>query len=136
MLDLVVTNWAWLVLALIVGGTAGYLSIRAHAGRRRAAEAKAAEDARRAAEAKAAEKAGIATPQAQLLATAGETKHSTGVKSGTIKIDASADTPVVDAEMRKLGDSLPPEAPAVEGEGRYDGRRPYGLAAPRSRAPD
>jgi predicted flap endonuclease-1-like 5' DNA nuclease len=282
MLDLVVTNWAWLVLALIAGSAAGYLSIRAHAGRRRAAEAKAAEDARRAAEAKAAEdarraaeakaaedarraaeakaaedarraaeakaaedarraaeakatedarraaeakaaedarraaeakaaeEAGIATtahpgtrpkgiaappmnqtddlklikgigpknekicndlgvyqfsqiadwtpdeavwvghhiafpgriereywiPQAQLLATGGETEHSTGVKSGTIKIDASADAPLVDAEVRKLGDSLPRQAAGVEGEGRHDGRRPYGLAAPRGGAPD
>jgi predicted flap endonuclease-1-like 5' DNA nuclease len=58
------------------------------------------------------------------------------VKSGTIKIDASADAPLVDAEVRKLGDSLPRQAAGVEGEGRHDGRRPYGLAAPRGGAPD
>jgi hypothetical protein len=52
----------------------------------------------------------------------GETEHSTGVKSGTIKIDASADAPLLDAEVRKLGDSLPRQAAGVEGEGRHDGR--------------
>jgi predicted flap endonuclease-1-like 5' DNA nuclease len=222
MLDLVVTNWAWIVLALIAGSAAGYLLTRAHAARRRATEAKAAEDARRVAEAKtaedarraagakAAEDAGMANvahpgkrpegiaaapvnqtddlklikgigpkneklcndlgvyhfsqiadwtpdeavwvghhiafpgrverehwiPQAQFLATGGETEHSAGVKSGTIKIDASADAPLVDTEARKLGDSLPRQAAAFEGESRYDGRRPYGLAAPRGGSPD
>ena len=234
MLDLVVTHWAWLVLALVAGSAAGYLWIWVHAGRRRAAEARAAEDARRAAEAKAAEdarrtaeakaaddarraaeakaaeEAGIVTaahpckrpegitappvnqtddlklikgigpkyekicndlgvyhfsqiadwtpdeavwvghhialpgriereywiPQARLLATGGETEHSAGVKSGNINIDASADAPLVEAEARKLGDSLPRQAAAFEGESRHDGRRPYGLAAPRGGAPD
>ena len=74
--------------------------------------------------------------QGWVLAAGGETEHSTVVKSGTTKIDASADAPLVDAEVRKLGDSLPRQAAGAEGEGRHDGRRPDGLAAPRGGAPD
>jgi hypothetical protein len=40
--------------------------------------------------------------QGWVLAAGGETEHSTGVKSGTIKINASADAPLVDAEVRKV----------------------------------
>jgi len=74
--------------------------------------------------------------QAQLLASGADTEHSAGVKSGAIRIDASADAPLNDAQVKKLADSLPQRAAAVEGESQHDGRRPYGLAAPRGGAGD
>jgi predicted flap endonuclease-1-like 5' DNA nuclease len=66
--------------------------------------------------------------QAKLLASGGETEHSRAVKSGAIAIDDKADEPLDPAAAEMLGQSLPEQAAAVDGEGKHPGRRPYGLA--------
>jgi predicted flap endonuclease-1-like 5' DNA nuclease len=75
-------------------------------------------------------------PQAKLLASGGDTDHSAGVRSGTIRVDDSADAPLDAAAADALAKSLPEQAGAVEGEARHAGRRPYGLAAPLGGQPD
>ena len=75
-------------------------------------------------------------PQAKLLASGGDTDHSAGVKSGTIRVDDSADAPLDAAAADALAKSLPEQAGAVEDEARHAGRRPYGLAAPLGGQPD
>jgi len=74
--------------------------------------------------------------QARLLAAGGETEHSAGVRAGTITVDETADAPLDAAAAAALGDSLPRQAPPVEGEAKHPGRRPYGLAAPLGGQPD
>jgi predicted flap endonuclease-1-like 5' DNA nuclease len=75
-------------------------------------------------------------PQAELLASGGDTDHSAGVKSGTILVDDSADAPLDATAADALAKSLPEQAGAVEDEARHAGRRPYGLAAPLGGQPD
>jgi predicted flap endonuclease-1-like 5' DNA nuclease/uncharacterized membrane protein YeaQ/YmgE (transglycosylase-associated protein family) len=75
-------------------------------------------------------------PQAKLLASGGDTEHSTGVKAGTIVLDARADAPLDEAQTATLRESLPAQAEAVENETRHAGRRPYGLRAPRGTGRD
>jgi len=70
-------------------------------------------------------------PQAKLLASGGDTDHSTGVKAGTIALDEGADAPLDEAQTATLRESLPEQAAPVENETRHAGRRPYGLRAPR-----
>jgi predicted flap endonuclease-1-like 5' DNA nuclease len=70
-------------------------------------------------------------PQAKLLASGGDTDHSTGVKAGTIALDEGADAPLDEAQTATLRESLPEQALPVENETRHAGRRPYGLRAPR-----
>jgi len=70
-------------------------------------------------------------PQAKLLASGGDTDHSTGVKAGTIALDEGADVPLDEAQTATLRGSLPEEAAPVENEARHVGRRPYGLRTPR-----
>jgi predicted flap endonuclease-1-like 5' DNA nuclease len=69
-------------------------------------------------------------PQAKLLASGGDTDHSTGVKAGTIALDEGADAPLDEAQTATLRESLPEQAAPVENETRHAGRRPYGLRAP------
>jgi predicted flap endonuclease-1-like 5' DNA nuclease/uncharacterized membrane protein YeaQ/YmgE (transglycosylase-associated protein family) len=69
-------------------------------------------------------------PQAKLLASGGDTDHSTGVKAGTIALDEGADAPLDEAQTATLRESLPEQAAPVENEARHAGRRPYGLRAP------
>jgi predicted flap endonuclease-1-like 5' DNA nuclease len=69
--------------------------------------------------------------QAKLLASGGDTEHSTGVKAGTIALDERADAPLDEAETATLRKWLPEQAARVENEARHAGRRPYGLLAPR-----
>jgi predicted flap endonuclease-1-like 5' DNA nuclease len=68
--------------------------------------------------------------QAKLLAAGGDTEHSTGVKTGSIQIDATADNPLGDHEAAALRAGLPAQAAAVDEEARHEGRRPYGLKSP------
>jgi predicted flap endonuclease-1-like 5' DNA nuclease len=75
-------------------------------------------------------------PQARLLAAGVDTPFSTGVKSGAIKIDESADAPLSDAEAEAFAAAMPAAAPTVEGEDAHEGARPLGLAAPKGGAPD
>jgi predicted flap endonuclease-1-like 5' DNA nuclease len=75
-------------------------------------------------------------PQAKLLGAGIDTEHSTGVKSGTIRIDDSADAPMAEAEAISFAASMPAMLPTVEGEGRHPGSRPLGLAAPRGGVAD
>jgi len=70
-------------------------------------------------------------PQAKLLASGGDTDHSTGVKAGTIALDEGADAPLDEAQAAVLRGALPEQAAPVENETRHAGRRPYGLRAPR-----
>ena len=70
-------------------------------------------------------------PQAKLLASGGDTDHSTGVKAGTIALDEGADAPLDEAQAAMLRGALPEQAAPVENETRHAGRRPYGLRAPR-----
>ena len=70
-------------------------------------------------------------PQAKLLASGGDTEHSTGVKAGTIALDAGADAPLDEAQTASLRNALPEQAAPLENETRHAGRRPYGLLAPR-----
>ena len=74
--------------------------------------------------------------QARLLASGGDTEHSTGVKAGTIALDERADAPLDEAQTATLRESLPAQAEAVENETRHAGRRPYGLRAPRGNQRD
>jgi predicted flap endonuclease-1-like 5' DNA nuclease/uncharacterized membrane protein YeaQ/YmgE (transglycosylase-associated protein family) len=69
--------------------------------------------------------------QAKLLASGGDTEHSTGVKAGTIALDERADAPLDEAQTATLRNWLPEQAAPVENEARHAGRRPYGLLAPR-----
>jgi predicted flap endonuclease-1-like 5' DNA nuclease/uncharacterized membrane protein YeaQ/YmgE (transglycosylase-associated protein family) len=69
--------------------------------------------------------------QAKLLASGGDTEHSTGVKAGTIALDERADAPLDEAQTATLRKWLPELAGPVENEARHAGRRPYGLLAPR-----
>ncbi len=75
-------------------------------------------------------------PQAQLLAAGLDTDHSTGVKSGAIKIDETSDAPMSDAEASALAANLPAVAPKVEGEEAHAGARPLGLASARGGVSD
>ena len=75
-------------------------------------------------------------PQAKLLAAGIDTPHSSGVKSGAVVIDDSADAPLSDAEAQALVAELPKEMAAVEGEDKHEGRRPLGLADARANKPD
>jgi predicted flap endonuclease-1-like 5' DNA nuclease len=70
-------------------------------------------------------------PQAKLLASGGDTEHSTGVQAGTIAVDEGADAPLNEAQTAALLTWLPEQAAPVENETRHAGRRPYGLLAPR-----
>ena len=74
--------------------------------------------------------------QARLLGAGLETEHSAGVKSGAIKVDASADAALSDAEAGALKAALPQTAPAVADEGKFEGKRPLGLAQPRGGSAD
>ncbi|MCB1536867.1 MAG: cell envelope biogenesis protein TolA [Rhodoblastus sp.] len=74
--------------------------------------------------------------QAKLLAAGIETPHAAAVKSGAIKIDESADTPLSDEEAKAFAASLPQQAPKVEGEHAHAGARPLGLAAPKGGGAD
>jgi predicted flap endonuclease-1-like 5' DNA nuclease len=72
--------------------------------------------------------------QARLLASGGETEHSTAVKSGAVVVDDRADQPLDPAAAETVGRSLPEQAAAIDGEDKHPGRRPYGLAAARGKA--
>jgi predicted flap endonuclease-1-like 5' DNA nuclease len=67
--------------------------------------------------------------QARLLASGGETAHSSAVKSGDLVVDDSADEPLDQAAADQLASNLPAAAAAVEGEDKHAGRRPFGLSA-------
>src|SRR5215472_5509658 len=69
--------------------------------------------------------------QAKLLASGGDTEHSTAVKAGTIALDERADAALDEAQTATLRTWLPEQAAPVENEARHAGRRPYGLLAPR-----
>ena len=75
-------------------------------------------------------------PQARLLAAGVDTPFSTGVKSGAIKIDETADAPLSAAEADAFAATMPAAAPTVEGEDAHEGARPLGLAAAKGGAPD
>jgi len=65
--------------------------------------------------------------QARLLASGGETEHSSAVKSGSLVVDDSADEPLDQAAADLVAATLPAPAAAVEGEDKHAGRRPFGL---------
>ncbi len=67
--------------------------------------------------------------QARLLASGGETEHSSAVKSGSLVVDDSADEPLDQASAEMLAKNLPAQVAAVEGEDKHAGRRPYGLVS-------
>jgi predicted flap endonuclease-1-like 5' DNA nuclease len=71
--------------------------------------------------------------QARLLASGGDTEHSSAVKSGALVVDDEADEPLDPAAAETLGENLPEQAAVVDGEGKHPGRRPYGLAAARGK---
>ena len=74
--------------------------------------------------------------QAKLLAAGLDTEHSAGVKSGAIRIDDGADSPLSETEASALAASLPTTLPKVEGEEKHSGSRPLGLASPRGGVAD
>ena len=74
--------------------------------------------------------------QAILLAAGLDTEHSAGVKSGAIRIDDGADSPLSETEASALAASLPTTLPKVEGEEKHSGSRPLGLASPRGGVAD
>jgi predicted flap endonuclease-1-like 5' DNA nuclease len=71
--------------------------------------------------------------QARLVASGGDTEHSSAVKSGALVVDDKADEPLDPAAAQTLGENLPEQAAVVDGEGKHPGRRPYGLAAARGK---
>jgi predicted flap endonuclease-1-like 5' DNA nuclease len=75
-------------------------------------------------------------PQAKLLSAGIDTAHSSGVKSGAIKVDEKADEPMSEAEAATFAASMPATMAKVEGEEKYSGARPLGLADARGGVPD
>jgi predicted flap endonuclease-1-like 5' DNA nuclease len=74
--------------------------------------------------------------QAKLLASGGDTDHSSAVKSGTLVVDDAADAPLDAIAVETLEKTLPRQAATVGGEGDHPGRRPYGLAQALGQADD